>query len=63
MSDSPTYHPNPDVQRYLESLNEKEMAAYLIAKQHLGSSFNIEKCNGFLQWIKTNTQTSTNTTT
>lgn len=45
-------HPDPLVQKYLESLNEKEYSAYLIAKNHLGSSFSIEKSNGFLKWKK-----------
>ena len=47
-------HSDPQEQKYLESLNEKEYSAYLIAKEHLGSSFCIEKSNGFLKWKKTN---------
>lgn len=35
---------------YLETLNEKEKKAYHIAKSHLGSSFQLEKSNTFLQW-------------
>ena len=35
---------------YLESLSEKEMKAYSIAKSHLGTSFQLNKSVGFLQW-------------
>ena len=37
---------------YLKSLNPKEYKAYLIAKEHLGSSFTLEKSIGFLEWIQ-----------
>ena len=36
--------------QYLDTLNEKEKKAYHIAKSHLGSSFQLEKSNTFLQW-------------
>jgi hypothetical protein len=39
-------------QLYLDSLNEKEMKSYLIAKEHLGTSFQLEKSVGFLKWKK-----------
>lgn len=39
---------------YLDSLSEKEMMAYNIAKQHLGTSFSLPKSNGFLEWKKRN---------
>ena len=35
---------------YLKSLSEKEFKAYEIAKSHLGSTFDLEKSIGFLQW-------------
>ena len=35
---------------YLESLNKKEIQAYNIAKNHLGSSFELRKSIGFIQW-------------
>jgi hypothetical protein len=38
------------LQKYIDSFTEKEMQAYLIAKDHLGMSFILEKCNGFLKW-------------
>jgi hypothetical protein len=31
---------------------EKETQAYLIAKGHLGTSFTLEKSNGYLSWLK-----------
>jgi hypothetical protein len=31
-------------------MNESQKKAYLIAKDHLGSSFNILKSNGFSEW-------------
>ena len=41
------------VDEYIMTLNEKEYKAYLIAKDHLGDSFQMEKSNGFLEWLKT----------
>jgi len=38
--------------QYLKSLNEKERMAYEIAKDHLGSTFSLEKSNGFIEWTK-----------
>ena len=43
---------NPLVAQYIVSLTEKEYQSYLIAKDHLGSLFNIVKTNGFLAWKK-----------
>jgi hypothetical protein len=40
------------LQKYLSTLNDKEMQSYLIAKSHLGSSFCLEKSNGFIEWKK-----------
>jgi len=42
------------INKYLASLNEIEKIALKIAKEDLGSSFNIEKSIGFLNWIKKN---------
>ena len=38
------------IKEFLQSLSEKEFQAYLIAKQHLGSLFDISNCNGFLEY-------------
>ena len=39
-----------EVYNYLIQMNQSEKKAYLIAKDHLGSSFNIFKSNGFSEW-------------
>ena len=42
------------IKKYLETLNDIEKIALQIAKEDLGTSFNIEKSIGFLNWIKKN---------
>jgi len=42
------------IEKYIKQLDEKEKVAYKIAKEHLGSSFNIEKSIGFQKWLKKN---------
>lgn len=37
---------------YLSSLNDRELKAYYIAKDHLGMSFTMERSNGFREWKK-----------
>jgi hypothetical protein len=49
-TDSKTNHTERDKDKYYNSLSEKEKKAFLIAENHLGSLFNIEKTAGFLQW-------------
>jgi len=39
---------------YLEQLDDKERKACEIAYNHLGSSFNLVKSNGYIKWKKTN---------
>jgi hypothetical protein len=39
---------------YLKYLNTIERQAYTIGKKHLGTSFNVVKSNGFLNWKKNN---------
>jgi len=39
---------------YLKHLDTIERKAYTIGKAHLGSSFNIVKSNGFIDWKKNN---------
>ena len=43
------------VNNYIKSLTEKEIQAYRIAKDHLGSSFDITKSIGFIKFIKEKT--------
>lgn len=40
---------------YLKHLDTIERKAYMIGKKHLGSSFNVVKSNGFVNWKKNNT--------
>ena len=41
-----------EIYNYLIQMNQSQKKAYLIAKDHLGSSFNILKSNGFSEWKK-----------
>jgi hypothetical protein len=43
-----------EISDYLESLNEMQQKAMLIAFEHLGTSFNIIKSNGFKEWKEKN---------
>jgi hypothetical protein len=47
---------SPDVKElvieYVNQLTEIEQKAYKIAKDHLGSSFNVVKSNGYNDWLK-----------
>ena len=38
------------IKEYLLQLNSIEKKAYTIAKSHLGSSFNLVKSNGYINW-------------
>jgi len=38
--------------QYIKQLNTIEKQAYKIGKQHLGSSFNVIKSNGYNTWLK-----------
>ena len=40
------------LKEYIDSFTEKEHQAYEIAKEFLGTSFQLEKSNGFLQFQK-----------
>ena len=39
--------------QYIDTLTAKEKLSYEIAKQQLGSSFQLEKSCGFLKWLAT----------
>ena len=39
-----------EIYEYLESLNEIEKKAYNLSTQHLKTSFNVLKSNGYLYW-------------
>jgi len=42
------------IEKYFQSLNDMEKKAYYIAKDNLGSSFDITKSIGFLKWVREN---------
>jgi hypothetical protein len=39
-----------EIYEYLSQLDEHQKKAYRIAYQHLGTSFNIYKSNGYKEW-------------
>ena len=39
---------------YLNEMDEYDKKAYEIAFHHLGSSYNIERSNGFKEWLEKN---------
>ena len=41
-----------EIYEYLQNMDENDKKAYLIAMNHLGSSFNIYRSNGFIDWKK-----------
>jgi len=43
-----------EILTYISQLDENSKKAYLIAKDHLGSSFNILKSNGYKEWKNKN---------
>ena len=45
---------NDEIETYLNSLTELEKKTLDIAKSHLGTSFNIKKSVGFIQWKQSN---------
>lgn len=40
------------MEQYIKTFSKKELQSYEIAKNHLGTSFQLEKSNGFLKWMK-----------
>jgi len=43
-----------ELNEFLKTLNEKERISLEIAKEHLGTSFDYYRCNGFVDWKKKN---------
>jgi len=39
-----------EIYNYLSQMDEMHKKAYIIAKNHLGTSFNILRSNGFKEW-------------
>ena len=40
------------VDKYIAQLDDVQRKAMEIAKSHLGTSFNIKRSNGFIEWMK-----------
>lgn len=40
-----------EIFEYLNEMDEHNRTAYDIAYSHLGTSFNIARCNGFKEWL------------
>jgi hypothetical protein len=51
-SSSATLETNPSIQQYLAQLDDIQKKAHDIAKHHLGTSYNIAKSNGYMDWLK-----------
>jgi hypothetical protein len=41
-----------EIFNYLQEMDDHNRKGYLIAQNHLGTSFNIYKSNGFKEWLK-----------
>ena len=44
--------PKVEEEQYIAQLDEVQRKAMEIAKSHLGTSFNIKRSNGFIEWQK-----------
>jgi len=42
------------IHEYMQQLSNTQLMAYRIAKRHLGSSFDLIRSNGFIEWTKEN---------
>jgi hypothetical protein len=52
LANQPSISTDPEIEKYIQSLDELEAKTYEIARSHLGTSFNIKKSIGFIQWTK-----------
>jgi hypothetical protein len=43
-----------EIYNYLSQMNDIQKKAYVIANEHLGTSFSIYKSNGYKDWKKQN---------
>jgi hypothetical protein len=46
------------IEQYISKMTDLQRKAFLIAKSHLGTSFNIKKSNGFKEFQRTNASSS-----
>ena len=56
MDKTTTTMSNDGVESYLNSLDALEKKTLDIAKSHLGTSFNVRKSIGFIQWTQATTE-------
>jgi hypothetical protein len=47
--------------KYIEQLGDKERIAYVIAKNHLGTSFDVVKSIGYITWKNNQSQIKNST--
>jgi len=45
----------PVLEQFLQTLDEKELIAYNIAKSHLGLLFSLDRSNCYLEWLEKQT--------
>jgi hypothetical protein len=45
-----------DIFNYLQEMDDHNRKGYLIAQDHLGTSFNIYKSNGYKEWLQKKTK-------
>jgi hypothetical protein len=57
VTDKVTNNSIPFLDLYMETFTPKELQGYHIAKSHLGSTFSLEKSNGFIEWKEKFTKT------
>ena len=55
-SSTATPETNSSIQQYLAQLDDIQNKAHDIAKQHVGTSYNIAKSNGYMDWLKQQNQ-------
>ena len=51
ISEPSTHPPEPTIENYMNSLTEEEKKTMEIAKSHLGTSFNIKRSIGYINWV------------
>ena len=49
---APLFSKVDKVDQYIAQLDDVQLKAMEIAKSHLGTSFNIKRSNGFIEWQK-----------
>ena len=43
---------NAEIQAFYKSLNKAEQIAHMIAKEKLGTSYDVQRTHGYIQWKK-----------